>query len=97
MMLLTLVENAIKHGIEPSLRGGEVCVTALQDGQALRLDVQDSGVGLSDSPGHGDGLDNIRSRLKLAYGEAGVLSLHDAPEGGAVASITLPLPSKDPA
>jgi len=97
MMLLTLVENAIKHGIEPSLRGGEVCVTALQDGQALRLDVQDSGVGLSDSPGHGDGLDNIRSRLKLAYGEAGVLRLQDAPDGGAVASITLPLPSKDPA
>jgi sensor histidine kinase YesM len=97
MMLLTLVENAIKHGIEPSLRGGEVCVTALQDGQALRLDVQDSGVGLSDSPGHGDGLDNIRSRLKLAYGEAGVLRLDDAPDGGAVASITLPLPSKDPA
>jgi LytS/YehU family sensor histidine kinase len=70
MILLTLAENAIKHGIEPSLRGGEIVVSARSRRRALRLRVQDSGVGMSATPGKGLGLDNLRHRLQLTYGAA---------------------------
>lgn len=89
MLVLTLVENAIKHGIEPSLRGGEIHVSAVDAGGAIRILVQDSGVGMSDTPGNGAGLDNVRRRLQLAYGEQAGLALRDA-EPGLVAEITVP-------
>jgi sensor histidine kinase YesM len=92
MMLLTLVENAIKHGIEPSLRGGEVAVSATVDDGAVRLSVRDSGVGMAAEPGVGTGLDNLRRRLQLAYGEKASLALRDAAPG-VVAELTLPLPN----
>jgi LytS/YehU family sensor histidine kinase len=91
MIVLTLVENAIKHGIEPSLRGGEVSVSAQEADGAVRIRVRDSGVGLSAVPGKGLGLDNVRERLRLAFGPAGGLALHDA-EPGFVAEITIPVP-----
>lgn len=91
MMLLTLVENAIKHGIEPSLGGGDITLTASQDGATLRIEVADSGVGLGAVPGKGEGLENIRSRLRIAYGEAGALRLQERPDGGVVASIDFPV------
>jgi LytS/YehU family sensor histidine kinase len=50
MILLTLVENAIKHGIEPALRGGEVAVSAQALDGAVRIRVQDGGVGMSTFP-----------------------------------------------
>lgn len=98
MMLLTLVENAIKHGIEPSLRGGAIEVSAtrqlLDPGRGnegvLRIRVQDSGVGMSAAPGAGDGIANIRKRLQLAYGDAARLELRDADDGGVIADILLP-------
>lgn len=89
MLVLTLAENAIKHGIEPALRGGEIRVTAEETDGAIRIRVQDSGVGMSVTPGDGLGLDNIRHRLRLAYGEAAGLALYDA-DPGVVAEITLP-------
>jgi sensor histidine kinase YesM len=89
MILLTLAENAIKHGIEPSLRGGEVAVSAEVIDATIRLRVWDSGVGMSITPGHGMGLDNVRHRLQLAYGEAASLTLSDA-EPGLIADITIP-------
>jgi len=96
MMLLTLAENAIKHGIEPALRGGEITVSAesLAPGGALRLRVRDSGVGMcaTEADSSGTGLDNLRHRLRLAYGEAAGLSLHDAGPG-LVAEITIPHPT----
>lgn len=89
MILLTLAENAIKHGIEPALRGGEIALSARLDGVLLRLRVADSGVGMSQTPGAGVGLDNLRHRLRLAYGEAARLVLEDA-DPGLVAEIALP-------
>jgi sensor histidine kinase YesM len=89
MILLTLAENAIKHGIEPALRGGEVALSAETDGGMLRIRVQDGGVGMSTTPGAGTGLDNVRHRLKLAYGEAAGLALQEG-DPGLVADITIP-------
>lgn len=74
--LLTLVENAIGHGIEPALRGGEVRVQARQElGQAV-LEVRDTGHGLAATPGtDGLGLANTRERLRQLYGERASLQL----------------------
>jgi LytS/YehU family sensor histidine kinase len=90
MMLLTLVENSIKHGIEPSLHGGEVNVAAEAIDGMVRLRVHDSGVGMSVTPGAGVGLENVRHRLLLAYpGSASSLTLHEA-EPGLIADILIP-------
>jgi sensor histidine kinase YesM len=94
MILLTLVENAIKHGIEPALRGGEITVSAQALDGMVRIRVQDGGVGMStiDEPeGGGTGLDNVRHRLRLVYGEAASLSLRDG-DPGLIADITIPHP-----
>ncbi len=91
MMLLTLVENAIKHGIEPSLRGGSIDVAAVADGARVQLTVRDTGPGLGSAPGGGDGLANVRARLKLLYGDAGSLTIENGSEAGVVAAIMLPL------
>ncbi|MFC5551436.1 sensor histidine kinase [Massilia aerilata] len=94
MILLTLVENAIKHGIEPALRGGEVTLSAEAIGGAVRIRVQDGGVGMSTLPepdgGGGTGLDNVRHRLRLAYGDAACLELRDG-EPGLIADLSIPL------
>ncbi len=96
MIVLTLVENAIKHGIEPSLRGGEIRVTAEAEGDSVRIRVHDSGVGMSATPGGGAGLDNVRRRLELAYGERGSLALHDA-DPGLAAELLIPASMEEPA
>ena len=95
MILLTLAENAIKHGIEPSLRGGEIRLSALRVDGMLRLRVQDTGMGLPASgtggaQGGGLGLENVRSRLLLSDPSAS-LSLRDGEEGGVIAEILLPI------
>jgi sensor histidine kinase YesM len=96
MILLTLAENAVKHGIEPALRGGEIAVSAEVEGALLRLRVRDSGVGMSAAAGKGAGsgmgLQNVRDRLRLAYGEAGALALEDL-DPGLQAEVTIPHPA----
>ena len=89
MLVLTLAENAIKHGIEPAMHGGEIAVTARADNGTLRIGVRDSGVGMSDTPGDGAGLENVRHRLRLAYGEGACLLLSEA-EPGLLAEIAIP-------
>jgi len=89
MLVLTLAENAIKHGIEPSLRGGDITVTAQEDANQIRIAVHDSGVGMSDTPGNGTGLENVLSRLRLAYGESASLALSEA-EPGLLAELLIP-------
>jgi LytS/YehU family sensor histidine kinase len=90
MLLLTLVENAIKHGIEPALRGGEVTVSARWEENALTLRVSDTGVGLAPSSTNGVGLSNVRTRLLLSYGTEASLQLHNAPDGGVTATMCIP-------
>ena len=91
MVLLTLVENAIKHGIAPLPQGGDVRVSARTDGGCLRLDVADNGQGFTKASGGGTGLANIRARLAGAYGPAAELSLTLNQPRGVIATIALPL------
>jgi len=95
-MLITLVENAIKHGIEPLPEGGRIDVTATQemhtDGARVVLSVADTGTGLSGAPGvNGIGLANIRERLELQHGKRAALETDANHPRGFVARLVLPL------
>lgn len=90
LLLITLVENAIKHGIEPKRGPGEVRLRARRDGEALRVDVIDDGVGLRPGQGGGVGLANVRAQLAAAYGDAASLGVSGRADGGCHARITVP-------
>ena len=90
MMLQTLIENAIKHGLEPKIEGGHIQVSATVDGATLRVDVRDNGAGFDVHAGDGVGLANIRERLHLLYGSAAELVIEAPAGGGASTSIRIP-------
>ncbi|TXG01219.1 sensor histidine kinase [Massilia arenae] len=90
MMLQTLIENAIKHGLEPKVAGGTITVRARVEGATLCVDVCDDGVGFNLHAGSGVGLANIRERLALLYGKDAELVIEALPGGGACVSIHLP-------
>ena len=90
MMLLTLIENALKHGLAPLPEGGAISVSAAEAEGVLVLGVADTGRGLVAGSGGGTGLANIRARLKAMYGAAAGLSLRLNEPHGVVAEIKLP-------
>ena len=90
MMLQTLVENAIKHGLEPKPEGGRLEIGAeVVDGQ-LAVHVLDTGVGFMPKGEGGVGLANIRERLKALYGDRAELIITVPPAGGTRATIKVP-------
>ncbi len=90
MVLLSLVENAVKHGIEPAAAGGRIAVGAQAHEGLLRLVVRDTGKGLGEALGQGLGLANIRERLAALYGEGAKLTLAQGAAGGAEATVEIP-------
>jgi sensor histidine kinase YesM len=91
MVLVTLAENAIKHGLAPADRGGTVQLTARRTGMTLEVSVADDGVGFgADSGGHGVGLANIRRQLTARFGDQASLSLVQRDSGGVIATLALP-------
>ena len=97
MMLPSLVENAIKHGLEPQREGGRIDVVVARmftaDGDRIRLQVKDTGRGLSDAPiqaGGGVGLTNLRERLTALYGDKAKFTIESNDPKGVVATIELP-------
>ena len=96
LLLQPLVENCIKHGLEPKVDGGRVEVAAVRSGASLRLLVRDTGIGLGSVPSAGSskfGLEQVRARLATLYGNRATLNLQDATDahGGTLAVIELPL------
>lgn len=91
MMLSTLVENAIKHGIAPLTGGGTVCIEAEAAGGVLQVKVSDTGRGLVQGGGTGVGLANIEARLAAEFGGEAQFTLEEMPSGGTLAMIALPL------
>lgn len=93
LMLATLVENAIKHGLAPLPSGGTISVTASSGHGLLELVVADNGVGLKadSSGGTGIGLYNVRARLATLYGARATLQVQANRPTGVCATIRLPL------
>lgn len=91
MMLVTLVENAIRHGLNPLPRGGEVRIVARAGDGKLRVQVVDTGRGLAESSGPGVGLANIRARLATVHGGNARLLLGQNPGSGVSATIEVPM------
>jgi LytS/YehU family sensor histidine kinase len=89
-MLISLVENAIKHGLEPSPKGGSLHIGARRDGGELEICVSDTGLGMSDQPGSGVGLANIRERLHALFRDKASLELAENEPHGFKARMILP-------
>lgn len=95
-LLLTLVENALEHGAQASLRGATVRIQGGVEADGVRLQVVDTGPGPAPSHQDGVGLANSRARLAQAWGDAATLQLQAGPDGGCVATLTLPHRALDP-
>ena len=94
MMLQSLVENAVKHGLEPKPEGGAIAISARLQYGRLRVTVADTGLGIASNAPPGIGLGNIRDRLKRLYGNSAALVL--APNAPAGAHITIEIPHVPP-
>jgi len=90
MLLLTLVENALKHGVQPLVEGALVRVAAHASAGRLTLSVADTGRGMASGSGSGSGLANLRARLKALYGNAASLTLQVNEPCGLLATVVLP-------
>jgi hypothetical protein len=92
MMLQSLVENAIKHGLEPKAEGGTLTVAAEIVHGKLAVTVADTGLGFGKAAtaGSGIGLSNIRERLALLYGGKASLAITETAGGGTTVTITVP-------
>jgi len=90
MMLQTLVENAIKHGLDPKAAGGRLAIRAEVVDAQLAVHVIDNGVGFNPTGDGGVGLANIRERLKALYDGRAELIIAVPPEGGTSATIKVP-------
>ena len=104
LLLQPLVENAIRHGLEPQVEGGHITVRASTQaspqGLLLVIEVQDTGAGLpatlpAPSPGQSFGLAQVRERLATLHGAAGALELIAVQPSGTSATVTFPLKSAD--
>ena len=96
MMLQSLVENSIRHGLEPRPEGGLITLDAAVSDGRLSVSVSDTGIGFghSNHPGSGIGLTNIRERLRLLYGNEASLRTISPASGGSVVSIEIPYRSR---
>ena len=93
LLLQPLVENSIRHGLEPQVQGGSVTVRAMATPEGLQLQVQDTGAGVAAQRGVGGtgfGLTQVRERLATRFGQSAHLVVKPAAQGGTLALITLP-------
>ena len=90
MLLQPVVENSIRHGLEPKVEGGLVRLQARRDGANVLVEISDSGVGFAPVTRGGVGLTNLRDRLRLIYGDAASLVVGEGARGGASVTMSLP-------
>ena len=90
MLVQPLVENALKHGLEPALNGGSIAITAEGDSGGIRITVADTGQGIDAYGDAGFGLANVRERLKSLYGGAAALTLTENRPSGLIATLEMP-------
>jgi sensor histidine kinase YesM len=91
MLLQPVVENAIRHGLEPKVEGGEVRVAARRENGAVEIDITDTGVGFgATTRGDGVGLSNLLARLQGLYGSRASVAISDNSPAGTRVSMRLP-------
>jgi len=90
MLLQPVIENAIRHGLEPKVDGGTVTMRARREDAHVVVDIEDTGVWFAATTRGGVGLSNLRERLRLLYGDRASLDVGDAPGGGAIVRLKLP-------
>ncbi len=99
LLIQPLVENAIKHGIDPSETGGRVQVRARCENDELHVTVSDTGIGINidntapvNKSGAGTGLSNVRNRLKTLYDGKASMTISDNSPSGLIVALTIPRP-----
>ena len=97
ILLQPLIENSIKHGLEPRINGGTVTLRSQLDGDRVRIEVADDGVGMGDrsasplrSAGAGIGMKNVQERLEVLYGNQARFSVVSNPGRGTLVTIEIP-------
>jgi sensor histidine kinase YesM len=90
MLLQPLVDNAVKHGLEPTIDGGEITVKVTEEDDLIKIEVQDTGNGFTSYDTAGVGITNVRERIKLLYGDKGRLILEANVPQGVKATIEVP-------
>jgi len=90
MLLQPVVENAIRHGLEPKVEGGELKLAARRERDDIVVEVSDTGVGFGATTRGGVGLTNLRERLRGLYGERATLAIGDNAPSGTVVTVRLP-------
>ncbi|MGD0915406.1 MAG: histidine kinase [Thermodesulfobacteriota bacterium] len=90
MLLQPLVENAVKHGLEPSIEGGEITIKVVEEDDLIRVEVQDTGNSFCSYDTAGVGISNVRERIRLLYGDEGRLMLEANEPHGVKAIIKVP-------
>jgi LytS/YehU family sensor histidine kinase len=90
MLLQPVVENAIRHGLEPKVDGGEVAFRARREESAVVIEIADTGVGFAPTTRGGVGLSNLRDRLKLLYGDRASLTIGENAPVGTRVTVRLP-------
>ena len=95
MLLQPIVENAIAHGLEPTVDGGRISVRALIEGDLVHIEVADTGQGFRGDTSAGVGLANVRERLRLGYGVNGQLKVRAREPRGTIVTISYSLHGGD--
>jgi sensor histidine kinase YesM len=90
MLLQPLVENAVKHGLEPQIQGGEILIRIEEKDGLVRSEIIDTGIGFTSHSEAGVGMINVRERLRLLYGERGRLVIEENKPRGVKAVIEVP-------
>jgi LytS/YehU family sensor histidine kinase len=92
LILQPLIENAIRHGIEPQARRGQIDLRAQRENETLQLQVRDNGAGIAGTKSleEGIGLSNTRARLKELYGTKHQFELRQGEQGGLIVTLRLP-------
>ncbi|HON59797.1 MAG TPA: histidine kinase [Smithella sp.] len=91
MLLQPLVENAVRHGLEPKVEGGEIIIRAARENNLLKIEVADTGLGFTDFDQPNVGIANVRKRLHLLFGEKGKLVMEENQPQGVRAIIEVPI------
>ncbi|MEO8104368.1 MAG: ATP-binding protein, partial [Betaproteobacteria bacterium] len=90
MLLQPLLENAIKHGLEPKVEGGRITLQARREGDQLRICVSDTGLGFSGAMSSGLGLKNVRERIDMLYDGTASLTIEENQPSGTRVILLIP-------